>query len=172
MMYDGATNKFYYWSSPSGFKEVTLNDLSLIYQYDNQALKEFLGKLYDAGYYKVGKNSLLKRTTDGAKYIALNEGSTATLSSGYIKLDHRKMGIEGISWDETQGYTLFIPPGEEGAPWWSTGMKTASFNDIYKLASSHGDVQLLEWLKYHNNIGYRGEEVPYKNTVATWNPVT
>lgn len=149
LKYDPSTQKFYHrGNSTEDFKLLNPTELKNI-----TGSQELLKKIYDQGIYKIGNVNIL---SDG------NYSTGGRHSYGFYNTDktNEHNFKKGYDWNARDGYS------EYGHNF----NKKLDFATLYKRAVETKDVQLLNWLQHHNNIGYRGQEITYKDGKAQWDP--
>lgn len=146
--YDPNTDKFYIGESgPDVWEEASWDKIA-----NMRGSQEFMDKLYSLKnrYNPKGGVYIDKDKTTG-KVVWSRSGRFPSIhSTNWRNGDNQRM--------QYNNGTYIINPGEDNE-------ETLNFSEFYDRYPEE-----TYWLSRYNNVGYRGEEIPYKEGKAQWDP--
>lgn len=144
--YDPNTRKFYIGEDRAGtWEEASWDKIA-----NMRGSQEFIDKVYENGYRNPADDLYLDRDDRDVVVSSRTGRFPYTNSLGWKNRD-------GIKFNYVDGKYV-INPGEDNE-------QILDFSDFYK-----GNFSSNDWLIRYNNVGYRGEEIPYKDGKAQWDP--
>ena len=144
--YDPNTDKFYIGESgPDVWEEASWDKIA-----NMRGSQEFIDEVYKNGYRNPADDLYLDRDDRDVVVSSRTGRFPYTNSLGWKNRD-------GIKFNYVDGKYV-INPGEDNE-------EILDFSDFYK-----GNFSSKDWLSAYNRVGYRGEEIPYKNGKAQWDP--
>lgn len=140
------TKKFYIGSLFKKKREATWDEIKNI-----RGSQEFIDKLYRAKYLYPTEGLYIDKDENTGKVVWSKTGRFPSIySKGWKNQDNLRMHYNDG--------TYIINPGEDNE-------ETLTFSEYYDRYPDD-----TQWLARYNNVGYRGEEIPYKEGKAQWDP--
>ena len=148
LKYDPNTNEFYIGESgPDVWEEASWDKIA-----NMRGSQELIDKLYNPKKRFNPKGGIYidkDKTTD--KVVWSRSGRFPSIhSTNWINADNQRM--------QYNNGVYIINPGEDNE-------ETLNFSEFYDRYPKE-----TYWLSKYNNVGYRGEEIPYKDGKAQWDP--
>lgn len=145
-MYDPDKRQFYIFGRNGEWQEIAWDQLK-----DKRGSQEFLDKLYATNNLNPTEGLYIDKDEDTGKVVWSKTGRFPYIySNGWITPD-------GLRMHYNNG-TYIINPDKDNE-------ETLTFSEYYDRYPNN-----TRWLAQYNDVEYRGEEIPYKDGKAQWDP--
>lgn len=144
-MYDPDKRQFYIFDRNGEWQEIAWDQLK-----DKRGSQEFITKVFENGYDNPINNLYLERD-DNAKVRNSRTG--------------RFPNINSSNWGDTMGTFVNYIGGKYVINPGTDNEETLDFSQFYDKYPTW-----RSWSRKYNNVGYQGEEIPYKDGKAQWDP--